>query len=123
MSISLIPKKKRYSIIICESISPTPYRVEGYDFETDIDILEYGTLEQCNKFFDNIKIELSKQGNYVVETGCYISHIQIPRQILINCTPYNVWKVIYKNLQIQDQVKIIDNVLTEIRKSRGIISG
>ena len=118
----LIPSDKPYSIIIFECHLPTPYRVEGYDHATDTHIFDYGTLEECNVFFESLKAELIEHGNYVCEVGCCLSKTQVPRQILINYTPYEVWKALYRNLNAQDAVREVDRVLTENRKGSSLFS-
>ena len=111
-----IPNKKPYSIVICEAVYPSPYRVEGYDLETDPEIFGFGTLEECTKMFESLKNQLIEQGNYVVEVGCCVSKTQVPRSLCINYPPYEVWKVLYRNLNIQDQVRESDRIFTEGRK-------
>ena len=123
---SMLPKafSKPYSIIIIETISPDAtgycYRVEGLSSEdnADEDIFGYGTLEECNEIFDVIKDVFTKGGLYVREVGCHSSRILIPRQMLVNYSPYVVWKRLYINLQSQDKIAETDEVLSDIRSTR-----
>ena len=123
---SMLPKafSKPYSIVITETISPDAtgycYRVEGLssDANADLDIFGYGTLEECNEIFDVIKNTLIKVDLYVREVGCHSSRILIPRQMLVNYTPYVVWKILYRNLRTQHQIAEADKVLSDIRSTR-----
>lgn len=125
---SMLPKafSKPYSIVITETISPDAtgycYRVEGLssDANADLDIFGYGTLEECNEIFDVIKNTLIKVDLYVREVGCRSSRILIPRQMLVNYSPYEVWKRLYINLQSQDKIAEADKVLLDIRSTRPI---
>lgn len=114
----LIPTDTPYSIVICECAYPTPYRVEGLPTGKDPEYLDYGALEECDALFDKLKKHLIESGYYVVEVGCCVTRTQVPRQMLVNYTPYDVWKAIYRNLNVQDQVLIGDRILTEGRKGR-----
>ena len=109
-----IPRDKPYSIVIFECFFPQPYRVEGCDWE-EAYVLGYGTLEECNTHFDKIKTLLTEEGNGVHEVGCSVSKTQVPRNMLINCSPYHVWKAIYLCLQAQPSVREVDKVLTQAR--------
>ena len=55
----LIPTDTPYSIIICECVYPTPYRVEGLPSGKDSVYLAYGTLDQCDAMFDKNRPNLS----------------------------------------------------------------
>ena len=83
-----------YSIAIFDTVIAL-YRVEGYDLETDIDIFGHGTLAVCNERFETLKTELCNAGHRVQETGC---RPMVPRHMLINASPYHIWKVLYQNL-------------------------
>ena len=113
----LIPPETPYSIVICASGLGTPYRVEGKPDVTGAEsyIFGGGSRAGCDMLFDDLKNVLIGQGNYVREVGCARSKTQVPRQMLINYTPYEVWKAIYRNLCVQEQVRADDRILTEGR--------
>ena len=92
--IQRIPTDRPYSIVIFETFID-PYRVEGYDHETDIDIFGKGTLAACNARFDTLKTYLCNAGHRVQETG---RRPLVPRHMLINASPSHIWKVLYQNL-------------------------
>ena len=83
-----------------------PYRIEGLapqrDDDGDIDIFAYGTRAECDAVFDKLKSVLIGLGNSVREVGCCVSKTQVPRHMLVNYPPYEVWKAIYRNLNVQD---------------------
>ena len=92
--IESIPTDRPYSIVILETFID-PYRVEGYNLETDIDIFGKGSLAACNARFDTLKTELCNAGHRVQETGC---RPMVPRHMFINASPSHIWKVLYQNL-------------------------
>lgn len=117
-----IPKDIPYSIIICESIFPHPYRVEIYDYRDNVNVLVCGELTQCDTYFDQLKSLLIAAGNTVHEVGCGVSKQQVPRQMLVNCPPLVVWKRIYNNLKTQALVRQTDRILSALRDNRVLTS-
>ena len=108
--IQRIPTDKPYSIVIFRTFID-PYRVEGYDHETDIDIFGKGTLAACNQLFDTIKAALGNAGHRVQETG--YRGIMLPRTVLINASPYHIWKTLYDTLRGQPSIRNTDKILRE----------
>lgn len=115
--LTLIPPDTPYSIVICESIYPKPYRVEGLASNADDpDIFGCGTLEECQTLFQRLKAVLIEDKHYVQEVGCCVSRTQAPRQMLINFSAYHVWKTLYRNFNAQAKVREVDKILTEVRQ-------
>ena len=119
MKIVCIPADKPYSIVIVEHDDEL-YCVEGYDYENDVEAWEIGSLQACCIVFDEIKQMLTESGRTVCEVGTHLSTIMQPRQMLINHTPLNVWKAIYRNLQLKDRIAKTDKILSEVRGTREV---
>ena len=110
-----------YTFIICEqSHTYRPglhYRVKAYDQnpKNDVSIINYGSLKDCNQTFDEIKEPLIGWGNYIQEIGTDSSRILIPRQMVVNFTPYQVWKHLDHNLKAQATVNKVYRKLSAYR--------
>lgn len=95
-----IPHDKPYSIIIIEmpttNLRNRRYRVEGYDYESDVEVFVSGDLGYCNEQFEWIRDRISEAGMNVGEVGSHSIHV--PRQMLINTDPKIVTRNIVNNL-------------------------